>query len=95
MIIQAEVALYPLKTDSVGKTIESFIERLKAHDLAVKPGPMSTQIKGECAKVFAALAESLAEVARQHQAVLIAKFSNACPLEGPPKENETDVGQSV
>lgn len=79
MTIQAEVALYPLKTDLVGKTIESFIERLKAHDLEVEPGPMSTRITGDCAKVFAALAESFAKVVSQYQAVLVSKFSNACP----------------
>jgi uncharacterized protein YqgV (UPF0045/DUF77 family) len=79
MTIQAEVALYPLKTDLVGKTMESFIERLKAHDLEVEPGPMSTRIAGDCAKVFAALAESFAKVASQYQAVLVSKFSNACP----------------
>jgi uncharacterized protein YqgV (UPF0045/DUF77 family) len=82
MTIQAEVALYPLKTNLVGETIESFLERLKARDLEVEPGPMSTRITGDCAKVFAVLAESFAEVASRHQAVLVAKFSNACPSLG-------------
>jgi len=79
--IQAEVSLYPLKKDKIGAIINGFIDDLREQNLEVTPGPMSTRISGDCAKVFAALAESFAGAARQGQTVLIAKVSNACPLE--------------
>jgi len=82
MRIQAEVSLYPLRTDEVGAAIESFIGGLENQDLEVEPGPMSTRITGECRNLFAKLGESFATVADQWQVVLTAKVSNACPLEG-------------
>jgi uncharacterized protein YqgV (UPF0045/DUF77 family) len=72
MMIQAEVSLYPLKTDEIGVAIESFIEHLDGHDLEVKSGPMSTQISGDCAKVFAALAKCFATAADQDEIVMVA-----------------------
>jgi len=83
MTIQAEVSLYPLRTEEIGIAIEGFVGSLEDRGLEVEPGPMSTRITGECTKLFAALGRSFAAVAGQCQAVLVAKISNACPLERP------------
>jgi uncharacterized protein YqgV (UPF0045/DUF77 family) len=90
MTIQAEVSLYPLRTRQVGAAIERFVAELEDRGLQVAAGPMSTRITGECSKLFAALGDSFAAVADQCQAVLIAKVSNACPLEGT---GSPDAGQ--
>jgi len=81
MIIQAEVSLYPLRTNEIGGAIESFVGNLEQQDMKVVSGSMSTRISGDSKSVFAALAESFDKIADQGEVVLIAKVSNACPLE--------------
>jgi uncharacterized protein YqgV (UPF0045/DUF77 family) len=86
MTIQAEVSLYPLRTGEIGAPIEGFVEALKSKGLDIKMGPMSTSVIGDSSKVFAALGESFASVARRYQAVLIVKASNACPAGKNPQQ---------
>lgn len=80
MIVQAEVSLYPLKTEAVKEAIEGFIVDLEKRRLRVEPGPMSTQVIGEMQETLTAICEAFANVAEHHQAVLLLKASNACPL---------------
>jgi uncharacterized protein YqgV (UPF0045/DUF77 family) len=79
MNIQAEVSLYPLRTDAVGPAVEDFVGCLRRPGLDVEVGAMSTRIAGELPEVFLALAEAFARTAVQQEAVLIMKTSNACP----------------
>jgi len=79
MNIQAEVSLYPLRTLSTGGAIEKFVAHLDSAGLDVRMGSMSTRVAGDAADVFDALGEAFATAADEHQVVLTAKFSNACP----------------
>ncbi len=79
MGIEAEVSLYPLRTQELDPVIERFIAHLRAHDVEVEPGSMSTWVSGETGEVFAAISEAFEAVAKDHQAALIIKASNACP----------------
>jgi uncharacterized protein YqgV (UPF0045/DUF77 family) len=60
MRIAVEISLYPLNAEYI-TPIKDFIDRLAARpELAVRTNAMSTQIAGEHAQVFAALAEETA-----------------------------------
>ena len=82
MRVQAEISLYLLRTNHLGKPIERFVETLKEHELGVSVGAMSTCIEGENERVFTALQKAFAQVAEEHQAVVLVKLSNACPTGG-------------
>jgi len=79
MKVQAEVSLYPLRTQDVGDVVTRFVRLLRKQGINLKPGPMSTRISGESEKVFDALRKAFAHVAGEHQVVLTVKASNACP----------------
>jgi len=84
MNIQAEVSLYPLRTDALGPVIEGFVANLRRPGLDVEVATMSTRIAGELPEVFLALAEAFAGTAVQQEAVLVVKASNACPQTNTP-----------
>jgi len=79
MNIQAEVSLYPLRTQHTGDAIERFVRSLRRQGVDVRTGAMSTRVAGDAAGVFNALGKAFAAAADEHQVVLTAKFSNACP----------------
>lgn len=72
MRMQAELSLYPLKTDDVTPAIFQFIESLRAAGLEVETGPLSTLVTGERELIFSALAEGFGAIAGDR--VLVAKF---------------------
>jgi len=80
MKIQAELSLYPLKTEGLASLIEDFLQGLPQKGLSVNTGAMSTVVSGESGALFRAISESFEKVAKLNEIVLIAKFSNACPL---------------
>jgi len=84
MNIQAEVSVYPLRTDAVGTVVEDFVACLRRAGLEAETGTMSTRITGELPELFLALAEAFARTAEQQEAVLVVKASNACPQTNPP-----------
>lgn len=81
MIIQAEISLYPLRAHKISPVLDDFLSHLRAHELTIEPGAMSTHITGETDEVFSALNTAFAAVLNENQAVLIVKVSNACPTE--------------
>ena len=80
MKIQAELSLYPLKTKELSPSIESFLRAIARKDISIDPGPMSTIVTGESRAVFRAISKGFEKVAKGDEIVLIAKVSNACPL---------------
>jgi len=91
MKVQAEVSLYPLRTKDVGGVIAQFVRALRAQAITLEPGTMSTRISGEAKAVFAALQDAFAQVAEEHQIVLTAKVSNACPAPKRSQKPETQL----
>ncbi|MDP8221732.1 MAG: YkoF family thiamine/hydroxymethylpyrimidine-binding protein [Candidatus Lernaella stagnicola] len=79
MKIQAELSLYPLRTDLLERKVAGFIEQLIETGLTVVPGSMSTTVSGENEAVFRGLSRCFEAVSEQSEVVLIAKISNACP----------------
>ena len=79
MNIQAEISLYPLRTDHIGNIISRFAEELRANGLKPEIGTMSTMVKGECHMVFTAVERAFDACGSEGDIVLIFKASNACP----------------
>lgn len=80
MNVQAEISLYPLRTADLGNAIEAFLRDLKAADLTVQPGNMSSTVSGDVNAVFSTMGAAFAAVAEDSQVVLVMKVSNACPI---------------
>lgn len=78
--IAAQVSLYPLRQKSLSPAIEKALQVFRERDLEVEPGAMSSLITGDDAAVFAALQEAFRHAAGQGEVVMVATFSNACPV---------------
>lgn len=85
--VSAEVALYVLREPKLTPALERFLATLRRAELTVTPGRMSTLIEGDAATVFEALSKAFREVADDHQVVLRATVSNACPGEDEGSED--------
>ncbi len=81
MKIQAEVSIYPMKTQSLSEPIRVFCRTLKNSDLDVHTRSMSTFVIGESDMVFTALHKAFEKLAEQYYVVMDFKLSNACPDE--------------
>ncbi len=79
MKLQAEVSLYPLRTNELSSPIDAFYNSMSRTGVTLAPGRMSTLIRGDSAQVFEAIQRAFSEVAEKYQVVLIVKLSNACP----------------
>jgi uncharacterized protein YqgV (UPF0045/DUF77 family) len=78
--IAAQVSLYPLRQESLSPAIDELLAVLQAHGLQVEPGAMSSLIVGDDEAIFAALQEAFRRAAEQGHVVMVATFSNACPV---------------
>ena len=92
MNVQAEISLYPLRTSDLGHAIESFLGKLKAADLAVQSGTMSSTVAGDVDAIFLTVGAAFKAAAEHVQVVLVMKVSNACPSGDTVKGMNVDVG---
>ena len=95
MNVQAEISLYPLRTDDMGHAIGRFLGALNAAGLKVEPGSMSSTVSGDVNAVFSSMGAAFAAAAEEGQVVLVMKVSNACPIgqaavksDDPQKRND-------
>ena len=88
--IAAQVSLYPLRQEALSPAIDEALQISRDHGLDVESGAMSTTITGDAAAIFAALQEAFLRATEQGEVVLVATFSNACPVSG--KTGETVTG---
>jgi uncharacterized protein YqgV (UPF0045/DUF77 family) len=79
--ISAQISLYPLRRDSLAQPIEEMLRALRSRGLDVRPGAMSTLVAGEVHVLFEGLEEAFQKVAEDGDVVMVATFSNACPIE--------------
>lgn len=79
MRIQAQVSIYPLKSEAVTQPVEEFCRRLRTPDLTVTAGSMSTLIVGESGRVFQTVRRAFQALAAEYDVVMDLKVSNACP----------------
>jgi tRNA-Thr(GGU) m(6)t(6)A37 methyltransferase TsaA len=89
MGISVQVSLYPLGQVSLAPAIDEALRVFREHRLDVELGAMSSLIVGKDAAVFDALQEAFRRVAEQGPVVMVATFSNACPVPGKGEEKET------
>jgi uncharacterized protein YqgV (UPF0045/DUF77 family) len=80
--ITAQVSLYPLRQEALSPAIDAALHTFQEHGLYVELGAMSSLITGDDAAIFAALQEAFHQAAGQGHVVMVATFSNACPLPG-------------
>ena len=80
MKVQAEVSIYPLRTDKLGNVIERFQDDLQSSGLTINKGSMSSTVTGGIDQMFTALKHAFTQSATDHQIVMVLKVSNACPL---------------
>jgi uncharacterized protein YqgV (UPF0045/DUF77 family) len=78
MRVQAEVSLYPLRTEELSGPVEEFCRVLRSHSLHIETGSMSTVIAGESKELFDALREGFEALAQRNEIVIDCKISNAC-----------------
>jgi len=79
MRVQAQVSLYPLRTQKLSGRVEEFCRVLRSHGLHVETGSMSTFITGESKELFDVLREGFEVLAQRNEIVIDCKISNACP----------------
>jgi len=79
MNVQAEISLYPLRTDDLGHAIGRFLGALNVAGLTVLSGDMSSTVSGDVNAVFSTMGAAFAAAAEDSQVVLVMKLSNACP----------------
>lgn len=89
MKIQAELSLYPLKTDLIENVVRNFLKELSKSGVSVVTGEMSTLVAGESEEIFHVVGECFEKACRTDEIVLVVKFSNACP------EKATRKGEGI
>ncbi len=79
MIIQCQISIYPLRTDSLTEPIFEFCETLKAGGLKAETSSMSTFITEESDLLFCSLQRAYEKLSRKYDIVMDFKVSNTCP----------------
>ncbi len=80
MAVAVQLSLYPLRQMDIVEPINTVIEIFKSYGLETQVGSMSTLVYGEEEKVFEALREAYKKATEFGEVVLVATFSNACPM---------------
>jgi len=93
--ITAQVSLYPLRQATLSPAIDEVLRILREHGLDVKAGPMSSLVAGEETAVFTALQSAFSQVSKQGPVVMVATFSNACPLPGKTERDKTCLQSQI
>jgi uncharacterized protein YqgV (UPF0045/DUF77 family) len=81
MIVSVELSIYPLKEKHTSPFLEDAFAIFRSHELAIVRGSMSSIVTGESEKIFQALREIYDKISSNSQVVIVAKFSNACPVD--------------
>lgn len=82
MQVQAEISVYPLRTDTMSEGILAFKQILESSGLETRMNSMSTFVTGEPRRLFDACGQAFEKVASEYQLALVMKVSSACP---PPE----------
>lgn len=79
MKIQAQISIYPLRTDSLSEPICEFCRILEDSGLKVEMRTMDSLITGDSETVFSGVQRAFDKLARKYDVVMDFKVSNACP----------------
>ena len=81
MKVQAQISIYPLKTNSLSVPIDEFCRTLEKNGLKVETKTMSSSICGESDIVFKSVQEAFRKLVEEYDVVMDLKVSNTCPDE--------------
>lgn len=81
MSVSAQISVYPLRQQHLGPAIEAVRLVLESGGLEPEVGPMSTLVRGDAERVFAAIREAFERVAAMGDVAMVLTLSNACPAE--------------
>ena len=87
--IKAQVSLYPLGQATLSPAIGEALHILRQHGLDVEVGAMSSLVAGEDTAVFTGLRSAFSQISEQGPVVMVATFSNACPIPDKVEESVT------
>ena len=81
MRVTAQVSVYPLRQPHLGPAVEDVRRALESAGLDPQVGPMSTFVRGDAERIFAALREAFESAASTGQVAMVFTVSNACPAD--------------
>ena len=81
MKVQAQISIYPLKTESLSEPIEEFCRILKNKGLKVQTRTMDSFVVVESDAIFKSVQEAFEQIAKKYDVVMDFKISNSCPKE--------------
>ncbi|MEN8185434.1 MAG: YkoF family thiamine/hydroxymethylpyrimidine-binding protein [Myxococcota bacterium] len=81
MSLSAQISVYPLRQQHLGPAIEAVRLALESGGLEPEVGPMSTLVRGDADKIFAALREAFERATAAGDVAMVLTLSNACPAE--------------
>ena len=81
MRVSVQISAYPLRQQSLGPTVEAVRLALEGAGLQPEVGPMSTLVRGDADRIFAALREAFERAAAIGELAMVVALSNACPAD--------------
>ena len=85
MKVQAQISIYPLRTETLSESIDKFCRILKDKGLKVETRAMDSLVIGESDAIFKSVREAFEQIAEKYDVVMDFKISNACPEEAKKK----------
>jgi uncharacterized protein YqgV (UPF0045/DUF77 family) len=81
MSVSAQISVYPLRQRHLGPAIDAVRLALESEGLEPELGPMSTLVRGDADRIFAALREAFERAGAAGDVVMVLTLSNACPAD--------------
>ena len=79
MFVTIEISYYPL-ADSYNEAVKSFLQQMKAHQINMEVGSMSTLITGDYGEIMPILTAVMEGLMQRYPSVFNLKISNSCPV---------------
>ena len=81
MTASAQISVYPLRQQQLGPAVEAVRLALEKGGLEPEVGPMSTLVRGDADRIFAALREAFERATAAGDVAMVVTLSNACPAD--------------
>ena len=78
--MSAQVSVYTLGSQDLSRAVSQTLDTFRERGLTITPGSMSSIVVGDVDAVFDSMKEAYISLARQGPCVVVATFSNACPV---------------
>jgi len=89
--VQAQISIYPLKTNSLSEPIEQFCGILKNRGLKVQTRAMDSLVVGESDAIFISVQKAFEQIAEKYDVAMDFKISNACPKKAVKQVNKEQI----